>query len=161
MNLLSVKLHNFRGILEQEVQFHPYSLLVGPNNAGKSTFIDGIRAFYEKDGFKFKQGNDFPFLKTADDDSWIELKFELSPAEHDSLADIYKVDDNTLRVRKLFQTKSKGADGKSSAGAIYGYRNDGTLSDEPFYGAKNVQSGKFGDLIYIPAVSKVGEQTPA
>lgn len=159
MKLLSIKLHNFRGILEQEVQFHPYSLLVGPNNAGKSTFIDGIRAFYEKDGFKFKPGNDFPFLKTADDESWVELKFSLSDAENDSLADTYKVSDKTLHVRKLFQTKSKGADGKNATGSIYGYKTDGTLSDEPFYGAKNVQSGKFGDLIYIPAVSKVDEHT--
>jgi hypothetical protein len=159
MKLLSVKLHNFRGILEQEVHFQSYSLLVGPNNAGKSTFIDGIRAFYEKDGFKFKPDKDFPFLKAADDESWAELKFSLSDAEHDSLADIYKVADKTLRVRKLFQTKTKGADGKNAAGSIYGYKNDGTLSDEPFYGAKNVQSGKFGDLIYIPAVSKVDEHT--
>jgi putative ATP-dependent endonuclease of OLD family len=159
LKLLSIKLHNFRGILEQEVQFHAYSLLVGPNNAGKSTFIDGIRAFYEKDGFKFKPDKDFPFLKVADDESWAELKFRLSDAEHDSLADIYKAADKTLRVRKLFQTKAKSADGKSATGSIYGYRNDGTLSDEPFYGAKNVQSGKFGDLIYIPAVSKVDEHT--
>jgi putative ATP-dependent endonuclease of OLD family len=159
MKLLNIKLHNFRGVLEQEVEFHSYSLLVGPNNAGKSTFIDGIRAFYEKDGFKFKPGNDFPFLKTADDESWVELKFSLSDAEHDSLADSYKVADKTLRVRKLFQTKTKGADGKNAAGSIYGYKNDGTVSDEPFYGAKNVQSGKFGDLIYIPAVSKVDEHT--
>jgi hypothetical protein len=79
--------------------------------------------------------------------------------EHDSLADPYKVTDKTLRVRKLFQTKTKGADGKNAAGFIYGYKNDGTLSGEPFYGAKNVQSGKFGDLIYIPAVSKVDEHT--
>jgi putative ATP-dependent endonuclease of OLD family len=159
MKLLSIKLHNFRGILEQEVQFHSYSLLVGPNNAGKSTFIDGIRAFYEKDGFKFKPDKDFPFLKAADDESWAELNFRLSDAEHDSLADTYKIADKTLRVRKLFQTKTKGADGKSAAGSIFGYKNDGTLSDEPFYGAKNVQSGKFGDLIYIPAVSKVDEHT--
>lgn len=159
MKLLCVKLHNFRGILEQEVKFHPYSLLVGPNNAGKSTFIDGIRAFYEKDGFKFKPGNDFPFLETTDEESWVELKFSLSDAEHDSLADIYKAEDKTLRVRKWFQTKTKGADGKSAAGSIYGYKSDGTLSDDPFYGAKNVQSGKFGDVIYIPAVSKVDEHT--
>jgi len=159
MKLLSIKLHNFRGILEQEVQFHSYSLLVGPNNAGKSTFIDGIRAFYEKDGFKFKPDKDFPFLQTDDDESWAELKFSLSEAEYESLADSYKGQERTLRVRKLFQTKNKGADGKSAAGSIYGYKSDGTLSDEPFYGAKNVQSGKFGDLIYIPAVSKVDEHT--
>lgn len=35
----------------------------------------------------------------------------------------------------------------------------GILSIEPFYGAKNVQSGKFGDIVYIPAVIKVDEHT--
>lgn len=159
MKLLSVKLHNFRGIIEQEINLHSYSLLVGPNNAGKSTFIDGIRVFYEKDGIKFKAGNDFPFIKTVDEESWIEIKFKLSDAEHDSLAVTYQTGDKTLRVRKFFQTATKSSDGKNAAGSIYGYKSDGTLSDEPFYGAKNVQSGKFGDLIYIPAVSKVDEHT--
>lgn len=159
MRLLSIKLHNFRGILEQEVQFHSYSLLVGPNNAGKSTFIDGIRAFYEKDGFKFKPDKDFPFSKTNDEESWAELNFRLADDEHASLKEEYQVADKTLRVRKLFQTKEKGADGKNAGGFIYAYKNDGTLSNESFYGARNVQSGKFGDLIYIPAVSKVDEHT--
>ena len=62
-----------------------------------------------------------------------------------------------LRVRKFFQTTSKTHDKKPRSGSIFGYKTDGTLSDEPFYGAKNVQSGKFGDIIYIPAVSKVDE----
>ncbi|MGJ7494921.1 ATP-dependent nuclease [Variovorax sp. RT4R15] len=159
MKLLSVRLHGFRGVLEQEIQFRPYSLLVGPNNAGKSTFIDAIRAFYEKDGFKFKPNSDLPFMKAEDDESWIELSFQLSDIEHESLAAIYQTAGKTLRVRKFFQTATKGADGKSSAGSIYGYQADGALSNEPFYGAKNVQSGKFGDLIYIPAVSKVDEHT--
>lgn len=159
MKLLSIKLHNFRGILEQEVHFHSYSLLVGPNNAGKSTFIDGIRAFYEKDGFKFKPDKDFPFIKATDEESWAELEFGLEDDEHASLKVEYQVPAKTLRVRKLFQTKQKGADGKNAGGLIYAYKNDGALSDDPFYGAKNVQSGKFGDLIYIPAVSKVDDHT--
>lgn len=159
MKLLSVSLHNFRGVIDQEVRFLPYSLLVGPNNAGKSTFIDGIRAFYEKDGYKFKPENDFPFIRTADEESWIELVFQLSDIEDDSLADTYRTPEKALRVRKIFQTKAKSAGGKVASGFIYGYKTDGTLSDEPFYGAKNVQSGKFGDVIYIPAVSRVDEHT--
>ena len=68
MKLLSVKLHNFRGILDQEVQFQTYSLLVGPNNAGKSTFIDGIRAFYEKDGTWGIEGHGVdPDIEVIDD----------------------------------------------------------------------------------------------
>jgi predicted ATPase len=159
MKLLSVRLHNFRGILDEEVTLHSYGLLVGPNNAGKSTFIDGIRAFYEKDGFKFRADKDFPFYESEDNDSWIELVFGLTADEHDSLADIYKTAERRLRVRKLFHTTAKGADGKTAAGYIFGYKSDGTLSTEPFYGAKNVQSGKFGEIIYIPAISKVDDHT--
>lgn len=157
MKLTSVKIHNFRGILNQVITIKDYSLLVGPNNAGKSSVIDAIRAFYEKDGFKFKHGNDFPYVATDDTESWIELIFSVSDAEYDSLADDYRDGSKTLRVRKYFQTATKTHDGKPAAGFIFGYKTDGVLSTEPFYGAKNVQSGKFGDLIYIPAISKVDE----
>ncbi len=157
MKVTGVKVHNFRGILDQDITFRDYSLLVGPNNAGKSSVIDAIRAFYEKDGFKFKEGNDFPYMETTDQESWIELEFALTDEEHESLADEYKVISKALRVRKYFKTDAKTGGGKSKAGSIFGYKKDGTLSEEPFYGAKNVQSGKFGDVVYIPAISKVDE----
>lgn len=154
MKLISTTIHNFRGIIEQTIEFENYSLLVGANNSGKSTVIDAIRAFYEKDGFKYKEENDFPFAGNIDSESWIELEFSLSKAENDSLADEYKTEKNLLKVRKYFKTSTK-----SSIGYIFGYKIDGTLSDTPFYGAKNVQSGKFGDIIYIPAISKVDDIT--
>jgi predicted ATPase len=157
MKLTEVHIHNFRGILDQNFALKSYSLLVGPNNAGKSSVIDAIRAFYEKDGFKFKKENDFPHVQTDDQESWIELTFALAVEENDSLADDYKAASKQLRVRKYFQTAAKTHDGKPAAGSIFGYKSDGALSAEPFYGAKNVQSGKFGDLVYIPAISKVDE----
>lgn len=157
MKLSDVKIHNFRGILDQQISVKSYCLLVGANNAGKSSIIDCIRAFYEKDGYKFKKENDFPFIATADQESWIELGFMVTDEEHASLADIYKGPEKVLRVRKYFQTTAKTDDGKPAAGFMFGYRSDGALSGEPFYGAKNVQSGKFGDLVYIPAISKVDE----
>jgi predicted ATP-dependent endonuclease of OLD family len=159
MRLTHVTVHNFRGILDASISFHPYSLLVGANNAGKSTIIDCIRAFYEKDGFKFKKECDFPFKGATDQESWVDLTFALTEQEDDSLKDEYKVANRNLKVRKYFQTAEKLHDGKNASGSILGYKSDGTLSNEPFYGAKNVQSGKFGDLIYIPAISKVDEHT--
>lgn len=159
MKLKFLSIHNFRGIINAEMAFHPYTLIVGANNSGKSTIIDCIRAFYEKDGFKFKKEADFPLKGDADKESWIELTFALTDEEHESLSDEYKTDNKTLKVRKYFQTSEKLHDGKNAAGAILGYKSDGTLSKEPFYGAKNVQSGKFGNLIYIPAISKVDEHT--
>lgn len=159
MQLKQVSIHNFRGVIDATVALHPYSLIVGANNCGKTTLIDGIRAFYEKDGFKFKEETDFPQKGSSDDESWIELSFQLTEDEHDSLKDTYKTGDKTLRVRKYFKANLKLHDGKSAAGAILAYGSDGKLSKEPFYGAKNVQSGKFGDVIYIRAISKVDDHT--
>jgi predicted ATP-dependent endonuclease of OLD family len=154
MRLKSIKIHNFRGILDQEIFFRDYSLLVGANNSGKSTVIDTIRAFYEKDGFKFLEERDFPYIETEDKESWVELAFVLADEEYDSLEDVYKSESKELKVRKYFKTE-----GKLKVGFVFGYKSNGELNDEPFYGAKSVQSGKFGDLIYIPAISKVDEHT--
>ena len=152
MRLNGVKIHNFRGILDQDIELKNYSLLVGANNSGKSTFIDAVRAFYEKDGFKFNKAKDFPYFATKDKESWIELTFQLNDDEYESLADDYKLSSRELNVRRYFQASEKVREGK-----IFAYRNDGKLSDEPFYGARNVQAGKFGELVYIPAVSTVDE----
>lgn len=159
MKLQSVTIHNFRGIIDASMKIHPYTLIVGANNSGKSTVIDCIRAFYEKEGFKFKKENDFPFTGADDEESWAELEFRLSDEEYGSLKEDYQNEEKTLRVRKFFMTEKKLRDGKSAAGVILGYKSDGSVSDEPFYGAKNVQSGKLGDLIYIPAIAKVDDHT--
>ncbi len=154
MELRNVKIYNFRGISELDVALDDYSLLVGPNNAGKSSVIDAIRTFYEKDGFKFKEEHDLPKGYECTD-SWVELTFQLNDEEYKSLADDYKATDKRLRLRKYFLSSST----KRKAGTIYGYNIDGELSENHFYGAKNVQSGKLGDIVYIPAISRVDEHT--
>jgi hypothetical protein len=155
MKIYSVSIHNFRGIHDASWNLFDYNLLVGPNNAGKSTIIDAIRAFYEKDGFKFKEERDFPFIKDSiDRESWVELLFCLSDAEDASLAQDYRQPDKILKVKKFLKSDDKKKDGY-----IFGYKSDGSLLSDPFYGAKNVQSGKFGDIVFIPAVSKVDEHT--
>ena len=153
MNLVRMKVHNFRGIIDSDISLDQYSLFVGANNSGKTTIIDAIRAFYEKDGFKFKKENDFPLKGYLDNESWVEMTFQLTEDEHSSLKKEYQNDETILRVRKIFLSDSL------KVGSIFAYTSDGFLSTDPFYGAKNVQSGKFGDLIYIPAVSKVDEHT--
>ncbi len=159
MRIKHILIHNFRGIIHQEFYLNSYTLLIGGNNAGKSSVVDAIRAFYEKDKFSFQEAYDSPKKGAADKESWIEITFELTSDEYDSLADNYKYNANKLKVRKYFQTDVRLSDGKTAKGAIIGYNSNGKLSNEHFYGAKNVQTGKLGNIIYIPAISKVDDFT--
>lgn len=136
MKINHIILHNFRGIIHEEFSLNDYTLLVGSNNAGKSTIIDAIRAFYEKDKFQYQDGTDFPQKGAADKDSWIEITFDLSKSEYESLADTYKYESNTLRVKKYFKTSEKLSDGKSAKGVIVGMTSDGIYSTEPFTALK-------------------------
>lgn len=155
MKILNVAIHNFRGIHDVSLDLSDYNLLVGPNNSGKSMVIDAFRAFYEKDKFQYKHERDFPFIHGgADKESWVELTFSLTDDEDSSLKDEYRQEEEKLRLRKYFKCADKKKDGY-----IFSYKTDGTLSDDSFYGAKNVQSGKIGDIVFIPAVSKVDEHT--
>lgn len=154
MQLTQIQIHNFRSILDETIQVADYSLLVGPNNSGKSTIIDAIRCFYEKGGAKFS-ASDVPLSETPDSESWIELVFTLTGEEAELLPSQYKLQGNCLKVRKIFQTTTPKP---RKPGFIYAYLDDEELSESPFFGAKNVGSGKFGDLIFIPAISKVDDQ---
>ena len=156
MRVVSIKIHNFRTFADVELHLTPYSLLLGTNNAGKSNLIDAIRVFYEKD-ISYDESRDFPKFSTSDNESWIEIQYEPSESEFATLKDDYRLSDGTFRVRKYLQSTEVDSEGKTKTG-IYAYVG-GNLSGTRFYGAKNIQQGKLGEVIYIPAVSKLDEHT--
>ena len=96
-----------------------------------------------------------PISETEDGESWIELTFTLTGDEVELLPSQYRLLDDCLKVRKIFQTTTPKL---RKPGFIYAYEDNEELSETPFFGAKNVGSGKFGDLIFIPAISKVDDQ---
>ena len=155
MKLTTVSIHNFRGVLDQTFTLQDYSLLIGPNNSGKTSVIDALRAFYSTSRSALP-ATDSPLIQTADQDSWIELTFQLDDDEDESLADQYRTPDKLLRVRKILRWKT---DKDRKANTIYGYTTDGLLNSEQFYGTNNVQQGKLGHIVYIEAISTVGEQS--
>lgn len=156
MQIVELKVHNFRSLSDCTLHLGDYSLLIGANNSGKTNLMDAIRVFYEK-GIKFEENRDFPKFPTDDDESWIEIEFQLTKEENDNLKEDYHRPKGRLRVKKFLKTEVKGSDGKAKLG-IYGYVGE-ELADEHFYGAKNVQQGKLGEIIFIPAASKLDEHT--
>jgi putative ATP-dependent endonuclease of OLD family len=154
MQITDIKIHNFRSIADCDLTLGDYGLLIGPNNSGKSNVVDALRVFYEH--ISFIPATDIPKFKTDDDENWIDIVFSLNDQEYADLKDEYRRPENKLKVRKYLRTSEKGEDGKPKKG-IYGFEGD-KISDTHFYGEKNVQQGKVGDIIYIPAVSTLDEQ---
>jgi len=152
MKIKKITIHNFRSIKEQSFDLLGYSLLVGANNSGKTNIIDALRIFYEKEKW---DKDDFPKFKTDDQESWIEVEFSLMNDEFTGLREEYKQEKNSLKVRKYLKHPDQV---KSNQSNIYGYEK-GYLSDNLFYGAKNISEAKIGDVIYIPEVARLDEYT--
>lgn len=156
MKLRRLHIHNFRSIVDANIEVHDYTMIVGANNVGKSNIISALRAFYED--FKHS-GDDLPKMKDAQvDESWVELTFNLTENEWDELATKYKegVPDYNLTVRRYFASKDKDRF-KSGQSNIYAIVN-GKPEKNLFYGAKNVGTAKVGNIIYIPALITADEQ---
>ena len=153
MKLRRLRIHNFRSIIDANIEVHDYTMIVGANNAGKSNVLAALRAFYED----VKWGaDDAPKVGKSSDETWVELAFVLTDAEWASLADKYKegVADQTLTVRRYFVSKDRV---KANQSNIYGL-----VKGEPegayFYGAKNIGTAKVGRVIYIPAQTTAADQ---
>ncbi|MBY0091420.1 AAA family ATPase [Priestia aryabhattai] len=153
MKLKKIHIHNYRSIIDQSFELNDYNLLVGANNAGKSTVINAIRTFYEK--IKFNKKNDFPKVGSSNSESWIEITYSLNEEEFENLPEYYKSSDKTLIVRKLLESKDSKRF-NSNQSNLYAVI-DGILDEKLFFGAKNVGNAKLGDVIYIPAVSSASD----
>lgn len=152
MKLTRIRIHNFRSVIDMDIEAHDFLILVGANNAGKSNVINALRCFY--DDLKWVE-DDFPKRGANDQDSWIELSFRLSDNEWENLADKYKenVVDQSLVLKRWF----KGDKVKAKQSNIYGIVN-GKEEETLFYGAKQVSTAKCGSIIYIPALTTPNEQ---
>jgi predicted ATP-dependent endonuclease of OLD family len=151
MKIEQICIHNFRSIRELTISLQDYSLLIGGNNSGKSNIIDALRAFYEKD-IKFDVERDFPKFKTPDNESWVEVQYGLSTSEADSLKSDYLLNDNSFRVRRWLSPAERFKQG-------YVAYEGGSLSSNLFYGWKSYGQSKLGNVIYVPAATKLEDHT--
>jgi len=154
MKIKSLTIHNFRSIKKGKFSLEDYVILVGANNAGKSNVLTALRIFYE-DEIKFNEKSDFPKFQTEDNESWIEIEYLLTNEEFINLKEEYKNSNRVLKVRKYLKSQDRNRV-KPNQSNIYGYEN-AILSENLFYGAKNISQAKLGTVVYIPEVSKTDE----
>lgn len=152
MKITKIKIHNFRSIVDAEIEVYDFLVLVGANNAGKSNVVNAIRCFYEDTKWT---DNDFPKKGTTNQDSWVEISFKLSEDEWNNLADKYKegVQEKSIILKRYF----KGKKVKAKQSNIYAIVN-GNEEADLFYGAKNIGTAKCGSVVYIPALTTPSEQ---
>lgn len=155
MKIKSIKINNFRSIKEVKITgpLDDVWTLVGQNNAGKSSVMHAIRAFYGEYDVKVED-----FCRADDSNKPIEIimEYRLSDEEFLQLPEQYKLENNTLVVVKRYTRDSL-------KGESHGFTKDSQSGDvieiaEEFFGAKNVAVGKLGTVIYIPAVKDLGEE---
>lgn len=152
MKIQKVKIHNFRSVEEAEFNLDDYTLLIGENNAGKTTIITAIRMFYEDKGLKFVEARDFPKFLVSDNESWVEITYVTTDEEQENLKEEYKSVDRLLTVRKYLKSAEK-----SHKGNLYAYENGVLTHENQFYGSTNVGKSKIGKILYIPALSKTDD----
>lgn len=151
MRIREICVHNFRAFKDVTLYLEDYGLLIGANNSGKSALIDVLRVFYEKD-MKFDFQRDFPKFPTEDEESWLEVEYEVTNDEAQNIRSEYLKQGNRFRVRRVLHSKNK------TSLHLYAYEG-GVLSANQFYGEDSVGKGKLGDIIYIPAVTKLEDVT--
>ncbi len=152
MKLTRIHIHNYRSIIDVNIDAHDFIMFVGANNAGKSNCINALRCFY---GDLPWTDNDFPKIGNQDEESWTELSFDLSNDEWKALDDKYKNDalSHSLVLKRYF----KGEKAKVKQNNIYAVVN-GDEQDKVFYAAKSLKAEKCGKIIYIPALTSPDDQ---
>lgn len=155
MKISQFLLHNFRCIKDANIHLSNYSVLVGENNTGKTAIITALRMFWEDGGIKFDPDTDLPKFERDDDESWLEVHFLTTQSEQESLKQDYHSTDGVLRIRRYFHSPRPDIV-RSNQSNIYAYEG-GQLSNNLFYGARNISQAKLGSVVYIPEVAKTDE----
>lgn len=112
MRIRELTIHNFRSIRDLEMRCQASTVLIGPNNSGKSNVLDALD-FFLSSGAKAVPEDFFAFRDAGDEDLWIEVTFSDLTEQEKSTFGKYVRADGSIRVRK-----SAGADGPPYRGYI-------------------------------------------
>ncbi|MET9336631.1 AAA family ATPase [Nonomuraea sp. NPDC003804] len=158
MRPLRVGVRNVRGAHDVELHLRPFSALIGPNNAGKSTLLDAVRLFY--DVLAWDGPRDRTWSAQPTEASWVEISYELNEQEANDILGVTNedrehgaelLDDDVLTVRRYLVDH----DGHR-AGQYYFVPANG---DELEATGWSEVSNKFGQCVYVPTLAQVRDHT--
>lgn len=109
MRLRTLTIHNFRSIRELKMKCRPSTVLIGPNNHGKSNILAALE-FFLSPASKPATDDLFAFHDEKDPELWVEAVFSDLTEQEKTTFNRYVRSDGTIRVRK------------SARGAEVGYR---------------------------------------
>lgn len=153
MQIKKLHIHNFASIIDQEISLGNYNLLIGENNSGKTNTINAIRAFYGL--LAYDSSIHKPNIASTNNECWIEVCFGLTDDEMQGLDRKYHNDGKMLIIRRYFTERE--INGKTLKPGYYAKL--GGKPETKFRTLNDVKNGILGEVVYVPAVSKLEEQT--
>ena len=115
MYLQELHIKNFRAIKDTKIQFNPgLNILIGPNNAGKTTIIDALRICLSKGDFNSKplKREDFYKITGKSKENYPTIEFDLTfcienEFEKAVFIELYNPINNTLNLNFTFNYNLK------------------------------------------------------
>ncbi|MFC6080453.1 ATP-dependent nuclease [Sphaerisporangium aureirubrum] len=141
MRPVRLRVQNIRAIRDLEIHLRPFTALIAPNNAGKSSVLDAIRLFYGD--LSWEPRRDVPWW-SARGGHFVEVEYELDDEEAEELTD--HADGATLTVRRSFDT----GDGGRTGGYHAIRRGEASVA---------WLSPAIGRCVYVPAAARLSDYT--
>lgn len=115
MKLVKMRIENFRSYDNVEVELSDLSVIIGQNDAGKSTLLDALNIFFENekpldnDSNVFSQREEIVITCFFETDKQMEIFLDSAESERTqtTLMDEYLLDDKELLQIKKVWTKGK------------------------------------------------------
>ncbi|WP_457637075.1 ATP-dependent nuclease [Oceanithermus sp.] len=158
MRIDRVKISNFRSIRELEFVAQPNTVLIGPNNHGKSNILRALEFALSS---KHKPSEE-DFFKTGGDrvkEMFVELLFTNLDDQERKTFNKYLLDDQSICIRKIARINDDGKVETSYHGYVLEKGSSAPILEEGnLLGTKNVAAGIFPDFYLIPAIKEVTDE---
>ena len=157
MRIGQVKISNFRSIRELEFEAQPQTVIIGPNNHGKSNILRALE-FALSPKHKPSEEDFFRRGDSIEKGMFVELTFTQLTDQERKTFEKYLLDGvgQSIRIRKIARINDNGKIETSYHGYVMEKDSSTPILEEGnLLGTKNVAAGILPDFYLIPAIKDV------